>query len=75
MQCAILCAFLGAIAVGVWLVAYDSRGGREIHQSGRVWFMVLGAGIGFVVGGLIGTERKSNDPRNNPRSPDLNKKL
>lgn len=58
-QCAIICAFLGAIAVGVFIVAFMSgvgvlNGGTTIAQHARGIFMLAGAGVGFVLGALLG---------------------
>ena len=64
---------LTAIAVGVFVIAYDANatlsGGHEIRQHSRGIFMLVGAAVGFFVFGWFGTgARRGRDDREPPPS-------
>jgi hypothetical protein len=65
-QCAIICAFLGAIAVGVFIVAFESNvalgGGHDIRQNARGIFILVGAAAGLVLGALFGGPSRPGEP-------------
>jgi hypothetical protein len=65
-QFAILGAVLSAIAVGIFIIAFESNvglnGGSDIHQHSRGIFMLAGAGVGFVVFGLFGGPNRPTSP-------------
>jgi multisubunit Na+/H+ antiporter MnhB subunit len=61
-QFALVGAVLGAIAVGVFIIAFEANvalgGGSDIKQHARGIFMLVGAGAGFLLFGLFGGPRK-----------------
>jgi len=61
-QCAVICALLGAIAVGVFIIAFETNlsllsNGFDIKQNARGIFMIGGAVVGFLLGMFAGPVR------------------
>jgi multisubunit Na+/H+ antiporter MnhB subunit len=73
-QFALIGALLGAIAVGVFIIAFEANAalttGRDIKQHSRGIFMLVGAGAGFLLFGLFGGESRTRSTAPPDEPPD-----
>jgi hypothetical protein len=72
-QFAVLCAFLGALVVGIFIIAYEANvgllsGGNSINQHERGILMLVGAGVGLLVGFFASPTPKAGTPTSTPPS-------